>query len=84
MRERECGGERRGEQRGEEEKRQKLMDLQRRELSEGRSLGLWVGSAVVKCGALFPPRLPDSDSQIVCVWPFGLLDFGSATLRCKI
>ena len=20
----------------------------------------------------------------VCVWPFGLLDYGSATLRCKI
>ena len=24
------------------------------------------------------------DLQIVCVWPFGLLDYGSATLRCKI
>ena len=22
--------------------------------------------------------------KIVCVWPFGLLDYGSATLRCKI
>ena len=22
--------------------------------------------------------------RIVCVWPFGLLDYGSATLRCKI
>ena len=32
-------------------------------------------------------RLPDGDSQIfkiVCVWPSGLLDYGSATLRCKI
>ena len=31
--------------------------------------------------------LPDGYSRIfriVCVWPFGLLDFGSATLRCKI
>ena len=31
--------------------------------------------------------LPDDYSQIfriVCVWPFGLLDYGSATLRCKI
>ena len=31
--------------------------------------------------------LPDGYSQIfriVCVWPFGLLDYGSATLRCKI
>ena len=30
--------------------------------------------------------LPDGYSQIfriVCVWPFGLLDYGSATLRCK-
>ena len=24
------------------------------------------------------------DFQIVCVWPFGLLDYGSATLHCKI
>ena len=22
--------------------------------------------------------------RIVCVWPFGLLDYGSAMLRCKI
>ena len=22
--------------------------------------------------------------QIVCVWPFGLLEYGSPTLRCKI
>ena len=22
--------------------------------------------------------------KIVCVWPFRLLDYGSATLRCKI
>ena len=32
-------------------------------------------------------RLADGYSQIfriVCVWPFGLLDYGSATLRCKI
>ena len=32
-------------------------------------------------------RLPDGDSQIfriVCVWPYGLLDYGSPTLRCKI
>ena len=31
--------------------------------------------------------LPDGYSQIlriVCVLPFGLLDYGSATLRCKI
>ena len=31
--------------------------------------------------------LPDGCSQIfriVCVWPFRLLDYGSATLRCKI
>ena len=31
--------------------------------------------------------LPDGDSRIfriVCVWPFGLLDYGSATLRCRI
>ena len=31
--------------------------------------------------------LPDGYSQIfkiACVWPFGLLDYGSATLRCKI
>ena len=31
--------------------------------------------------------LPDSYSPIfyfVYVWPFGLLDYGSATLRCKI
>ena len=33
--------------------------------------------------------LPDGDTdsqifKIVCVWPFGLLDYGSATLRCKI
>ena len=31
--------------------------------------------------------LPDGCNRIfriVCVWPFGLLDFGSATLRCKI
>ena len=31
--------------------------------------------------------LPDGYSRIfriVCVWPFGLLDNGSATLRCKI
>ena len=31
--------------------------------------------------------LPDGYSQIfrsLCVWPFGLLDYGSATLRCKI
>ena len=31
--------------------------------------------------------LPDGYSQIfriVCEWPFGLLDYGSATLRCKI
>ena len=25
-----------------------------------------------------------SDFKIVCVWPFGLMDYGSATLRCKI
>ena len=24
------------------------------------------------------------DFKIACVWPFGLLDYGSATLRCKI
>ena len=24
------------------------------------------------------------DFKIVCVWPFGLLDYSSATLRCKI
>ena len=24
------------------------------------------------------------DFKIVCVWPFGLLDYGSASLRCKI
>ena len=32
-------------------------------------------------------RLPDDYSQILrlyVVWPFGLLDYGSATLRCKI
>ena len=33
-------------------------------------------------------RLPDGYSHIfrsyICVWPFGLLDYGSATLRCKI
>ena len=31
--------------------------------------------------------LPDHYSQILrsyCVWPFGLLDYGSATLLCKI
>ena len=31
--------------------------------------------------------LPDGFSRIfkiVFVWPFGLLDYGSATLRCKI
>ena len=31
--------------------------------------------------------LPDGYSRILrlyCVWPFGLLDYGSATLRCKI
>ena len=31
--------------------------------------------------------LPDGYSRIfriICVWPFGLLDYGSATLRCKI
>ena len=31
--------------------------------------------------------LPDGYSQIfyiICIWPFGLLDYGSATLRCKI
>ena len=31
--------------------------------------------------------LPDGYSRIfrmVCVWPFGPLDYGSATLRCKI
>ena len=31
--------------------------------------------------------LPDGYSRIfriVCVWPFGLLGYGSATLRCKI
>ena len=31
--------------------------------------------------------LPDGYSKIfriLCVWPFGLLDYGSATLRCKI
>ena len=22
--------------------------------------------------------------EILCVWPFGLLDYGSAVLRCKI
>ena len=37
--------------------------------------------------APFQAWLPDGYSQIfkiVCVWPFGLLDYGSATLRCKI
>ena len=36
---------------------------------------------------MFRPWLPDGYSRIfkiVCVWPFGLLDYGSATLRCKI
>ena len=29
--------------------------------------------------------MPDGQfSRIVCVWPFGLLDYSSATLRCKI
>ena len=28
--------------------------------------------------------LPDGYSQIACVWPFGLLDYGSAMLHCKI
>ena len=31
--------------------------------------------------------LPDGYSQIfriICVWPFGLLDYGSAMLRCII
>ena len=39
--------------------------------------------AAVDCKAW----LPDGYSRIfriVCVWPFGLLDYGSATLRCKI
>ena len=38
------------------------------------------------CGEL-QAWLPDGYSRIfriVCVWPFGLLDYGSATLRCKI
>ena len=33
------------------------------------------------------PWLPDGYSRIfriICVWPYGLLDNGSATLRCKI
>ena len=36
---------------------------------------------------MFKAWLPDGYSQIfriACVWPFGLLDYGSATLRCKI
>ena len=51
-----------------------------------------------KCGEVYKTRggvitpghqawLPDGNSQIfriVCVWPSGLLDYGSATLRCKI
>ena len=35
----------------------------------------------------FKAWLPDGYSRIfriVCVWPSGLLDYGSATLRCKI
>ena len=38
-------------------------------------------------GRILKAWLPDGYSQIfriVCVWPFGLLDYGSATLRCKI
>ena len=26
----------------------------------------------------------ESDFSIVCVWPFGLQDYGSTMLRCKI
>ena len=38
-------------------------------------------------GCSLQPWLPDGIARffkIVCVWPFGLLDYGSATLRCKI
>ena len=40
-----------------------------------------------EAAAGFQAWLPDGYSRgfkIVCDWPFGLLDYGSATLRCKI
>ena len=49
--------------------------------SKTRLAGLARGGGHVKAW------LPDGYSQIfriVCVWPSGLLDYGSATLRCKI
>ena len=36
------------------------------------------------CKGLIVARWLYLDFKIVCVWPFGLLDYGSATLRCKI
>ena len=58
------------------------------------SCGAEVGHDGLKCDYLgsyvrdvFKAWLPDGYSRIfriVCVWPFGLLDYGSATLRCKI
>ena len=38
----------------------------------------WTGGLRQGCQMAMP------DFKIVCIWPFGLLDYGSATLRCKI
>ena len=46
-----------------------------------------MGSSGVLTAMLREPWLPDGLSRIfriVCVRPFGLLDYGFATLRCKI
>ena len=44
-------------------------------------------AAPLHAHAHFQAWLPDGYShifRIVCVWPFGLLDYGSAALHCKI
>ena len=43
--------------------------------------------ATIPINKIYKAWLPDGYSQIfriACVWPCGLLDYGSATLRCKI
>ena len=64
--------------------RDKLMTLSIADLRRRRTVQLTCSLLSIDTQRAW---LPDGYSRIfkiVCVWPFGLLDYGSATLRCKI
>ena len=64
-------------------------NAKRKELDEVKALMAELHQDLARLRSAQRPQawLPDGESQIfriICVWPFGLLDYGSATLHCKI